>query len=173
METKLLLFADDTTVVLFDLRSVRALFVLHDCFEKVSGLKLNVAKTETMWIGSLQNCENEPLGVKWKTCVKVLGIFLTYDVQTLVEKNFKQRLKKIRNAINLWKSRGLSIHGKVNIIKAIPLPKLIYPSMVISTPSEVIKDFNNLVFHFFFFFFFFFFMEREGQSYSKFNVCTL
>jgi len=65
-----------------------------------------------------------------------------------VEKNFKQRLKKIRNAINLWNSRGLSIHGKVNIIKAILLPKLIYPSSVISTPSEVIKEFNNLVFHF-------------------------
>ena len=148
METKLLQFADDTTVVLSDLDSALALFVLLDCFEKVSGLKLNVAQTEAMWIGPLQNCENEPLGVKWKTCVKFLGIFITYDVQILVEKNFKQRLKKIRNAINLWKSRGLSIHGKVNIIKAILLLKLIYPSMVISTPSEVIKEFNNLVFHF-------------------------
>ena len=34
-----------------------------------------------MWIGSLQNCENEPLGVKCKTCVKFLGIYITYDVQ--------------------------------------------------------------------------------------------
>jgi len=65
-----------------------------------------------------------------------------------VEKNFKQRLKKIRNAINLSKSRGLSIHGKVNIIKAILLPKLIYPSSVISTLSEVIKEFINLLVHF-------------------------
>jgi len=56
LETKLLQFADDTTVVLSDLDSARALFVLLDCFEKVSGLKLNVAKTEAMWIGSLQNC---------------------------------------------------------------------------------------------------------------------
>ena len=148
LETKLLQFADDTTVVLSDLDSARALFILLDRFEKVSGLKLNVAKTEAMWIGSLQHCENKPLGVKWKTCVKFLGIFITYDVQILVEKNFKQRLKKIRNTINLWKSRGLSIHGKVNIIKATLLPKLIYPSSVISTPCEVIKEFNNLVFHF-------------------------
>jgi len=65
-----------------------------------------------------------------------------------VEKHFKQRLKKIRNAINLSKSRGLSIHGKVNIIKAILLPKLIYPSSVISTLSEVIKEFINLLVHF-------------------------
>jgi len=33
-------------------------------------------KTEAMWISSLQNCENEPLGEKWKTCVKFLGISL-------------------------------------------------------------------------------------------------
>ena len=30
-------------------------------------------------------------------------IFITYDVQILVEKNFNKRLNKIRNAINLWK----------------------------------------------------------------------
>ena len=35
-----------TTVVSSDLDSARALFVLLDCFEKVSGLKLNVLKTE-------------------------------------------------------------------------------------------------------------------------------
>ena len=60
--------------------------------------------------------------------VKFLGIFITYDVELLVEKNFKQRLKKIANLINLWRLRGLSIHGKVGVIKAILLPKMIYPS---------------------------------------------
>ena len=77
--------------------SAQALLKLLNDFEKVSGLKLNVMKTEAMWIGSLQNCEDEPLGFKWKTCVKFLGIFITYDVKILVEKNFKQRLKKIAN----------------------------------------------------------------------------
>ena len=148
LETKLLQFADDTTAILSDLDSAQALFTLLELFEKASGLKLNVTKTEAMWIGSLRNCESEPLGVKWKTCIKFLGIFITYDVQLLIEKNFKQRLKKIKNTINLWKSRGLSIHGKVNIIKTLLLPKMIYASSVICTPSDVIKEFNNLVFHF-------------------------
>ena len=115
LETKLLQFADDTTAVLSDLNSARALFKLLESFEKVSGLKLNVTKTGAMWIGSLWNCEEEPLGVKWQKCVILLGIFITYDVQLLVEKNFKQRLKKVKNTLNLWKWRGLSIHGKVNI----------------------------------------------------------
>ena len=123
-------------------------FELLERFEKASGLKLNVTKTEAMWIGSLQNCENEPLGVKCKTCVKFLGIYITYDVQMLVGKNFKQRLKKIKNTINLWNSRELSIYGKVNIIKTLLFPKMIYPSSVICTPYEVIKEFNSLIFRF-------------------------
>ena len=101
-----------------------------------------------MWIGSLQYCVDEPLGVKWQKCVKFLGIFIAYDVQLQVGKNFKQRLKKFRNTINLWKLRGLSIHGEVNIIKSILLPKMIYPSSVLNTPPEVIKEFHSLVFHF-------------------------
>ena len=52
--------------------------------------RLNVMRTEAMWIGSLQNCENEPLGIKCEGCVKFLGIYVTYDVQMLVGKNLKK-----------------------------------------------------------------------------------
>ena len=62
-----------------------------------------------MSIGSLQHCENKPRGVKWKTCVKFLGIFITYDVQILVEKNFKQRLKK-----NKKYNKFMEVKGFVN-----------------------------------------------------------
>ena len=31
---------------------------------------IDVTETGTMWIGSLQNCENKPLVIKWKTRVK-------------------------------------------------------------------------------------------------------
>ena len=147
-ETKLLQFADDTTSVLSDLNSAKAFFNLLDDFEKVSGLKLNVEKTEAMWIGSFSDRVDTPFGVKWQKCVKFLGIFITYDVQLLVEKNFKQRLKKVKNTINSWKIRGLSIYGKVNIIKSILFPKMIYPSSILCTPAEIIKEFQTLIFNF-------------------------
>lgn len=93
-----------------------------------------------MWIGSNNNCEDTPLGIKWQKCVKCLGVFITYDVQLLVEKIFKQfRLKKVKNVINLWKTRGLSIHGKENVIKSLLLPKMIYPSSILCTPVQIIK----------------------------------
>ena len=144
----MLQFADDTTAVLSDLNSADTLFSLLKKFEKVSSLKRNVKKTEAMWIGSLKSCEDLLLGVKWQTCVKFLGIHITYDIKLSVGKNFKQRLKKIKNVINFWKVRGSSIHGKVTIIKTFPLSKMIYSSSVLTTPPEVIKEFNTLVFHF-------------------------
>ena len=106
------------------------------------------SKSSCKWMGSLRSCEDQSLGVTWQTCVKFLGIHITYDVKLLVETNFKQRLKKIRNTINLWTVRGLSIHGKVTIIKAFLLSKMIYPSSVLTTQPEIIKEFNTLVFQF-------------------------
>ena len=148
LETKLLQFADDTTAILSNLNSANALFSLLEDFAKASGLKLNVKKTEAMWIGSLRSCEDQPLEVKWQTRVKFLGIHITYDVKLLVEKNFRQRLKKIRNTIDLWKVRGLSIYDKVTIIKAFLLSKMISPSSALPTPPKIIKEFNTLVFQF-------------------------
>ena len=60
-------------------------------------------------------------------------------------------VEKMKNLINLWKFRGLSIHGKVNTITAILLLKmiLVYPSSVIYTLSKVIK--NSITSHFSFY----------------------
>ena len=87
-----------------------------------------------MWIGSLKSCKDQPLGVKWQTCVKFLGIHITYDIKRSVE-------KKIKNVINLWKVLGLSIHGKVMIIKCFLLSKMI--CSVLTTPLEIIKKLNK------------------------------
>ena len=52
-----------------------ALFrLLHD-FKIVSGLKINCAKTEAMWIGSSRNnyCKAQLFGIKWpKEPIKAL-----------------------------------------------------------------------------------------------------
>ena len=64
--------------------------MLHK-FEKVSGLRLNLGKTEAMWIGSKRNSKDTPMNVKWpKGPIKVLGIFLTYDCQAGKRYNFDQ-----------------------------------------------------------------------------------
>ena len=65
-----------------------------------------------MWIGSTKENKAKPLGVKWPNePIKALGVYYTYDVKLLREKNFIERLDGIKI---------LSIFG----------PREVYPSMV-------------------------------------------
>ena len=95
------------------------MFELLNFFEDISGLKINCKKTEGMWIGSTKENKAKPLGIKWPNePIKALGVYYTYDVNLLREKNFIERLDSIKKLINIWSSRGLSIYGKLTIIKS-------------------------------------------------------
>ena len=111
-ETKLLQYADDSTAILSDKNSATALFKLLDFFRSVSGLKINCTKTEGMWIGSARHSISKPFGIKWPDePIKALGVYFTYDIKLLHEKNFIEILDSIKKLINIWSSRGLSIYG--------------------------------------------------------------
>ena len=149
VETKLLQYADDMTAVLSDIDSAQVLFELLDHFKTISGLMVNCSKTEGMWIGALKNDKKKPFGIKWPNGpIKALGVFYTYDSKLLMEKNFIENLDKIRKLLNLWSSRGLSLHGKVAIIISLVIPKFVYVSSLIPTPKEVVKDLNRMLFNF-------------------------
>ena len=64
------------------------------------------------------------------------------------EKNFKDKVFKIKKLINIWSSRGLSLYGKVTVIKSLVLPKLVYISSLLPTPQAIIKEVNQLIFNF-------------------------
>ena len=99
-ETKLLQYVDDSTAVLSDKNSATALFKLLDFFRSVSGLKINCTKTEGMWIGSARHSKSKPFGIKWPDePIKALGVYFTYDIKLLNEKNFIERLDSIKNLL--------------------------------------------------------------------------
>ena len=115
-ETKVLQFADNTTAVLADTSSAERLFELLNKFEILSGLKINCSKTEGMLIGSKRHHKEKTFGIKWPDePIKALGVYFTYDQKLLKEKNFIERLDSIKQPINIWSARGLSIYGKVPI----------------------------------------------------------
>ena len=69
-------------------------------------------------------------------------------IKLLHEKNFIERLDSIKKLINIWSSRGLSIYGKVTVIKSLLIPKFVYVSSLLPTPKELVKDLNRLLFKF-------------------------
>ena len=148
-ETKVLQYADDTTATLADVHSAKSLFKLMEIFKNISGLNINSSKTEGMWIGSFRGKMEEPFSIKWpKTPIKALGVYFTYDTKLLKEKNFIERLDSIKKLINIWSSRGLSLYGKVTIIKSFLISKFVYVCSVLPTPKEAVSELNRMLFTF-------------------------
>ena len=103
-----------------------------------------------MWIGSSRKNQTKPFGIKWPSePIKALGVFYTYDPKLLHEKNFIEKLDSIKKLVNMWSARGLSLYGKVTIIKSLIIPKFICDiSSLLPTPKETIKVLNQLRYKF-------------------------
>ena len=99
--------------------------------KKCSGLKVNSTKTEAMWTGSCRNNTETSLALKWRKTVKALGVHFSYNNEELVQKNFYDKLGGLKSQIRWWSWRGLSLIGKVTIIKSLLLPKVLYASSIL------------------------------------------
>ena len=148
-ETKILQYADNTKAVLSGINSAQTLFKLLDDFKKLSGFEVNPTKTEGMWIGCSRENKTKPFDIKWPgEPIKALGVYYSYDQKLLLEKNFIENLDSVKKLINIWSARGLSPYGKVTIIKTLIVPKFVYVSSLLTTPSGVIQELNRLIFKF-------------------------
>ena len=136
-EIKITQYADDTTVLLKDLDSVLQLLKLLDQFKRVSGLEINANKTEAMWLGSWRNRKNKPFGFKWPhEPIYALGIHFSYDLEQANSLNFEEKARNLEKTLNNWKRRKLTLIGKINIVKALGLSKLVYCSSLLTETSS-------------------------------------
>ena len=65
-----------------------------------------------------------------------------------MKKNFIQKLDSVKKLANIWSLRGLSLYGKVTVIKSLIIPKFVYVSSLLTIPKGVIKELNQLIFKF-------------------------
>ncbi len=70
------------------------------------------------------------------------------DPQVLMNENFMPRLKIMNNILHMWLCRGLSLKGKVTILKSLTLPILYYAMSVLPIPTEVIEIAENMIIDF-------------------------
>ena len=80
--------------------------------------------------------------------IKALGAYYSYDLTLLREKNFLENMDKIKKLLNLWSNRGLSLYGKVTVIKSLVIPKLVYICSLLPVADEFVKELNRLVLNF-------------------------
>ena len=142
--------ADDTSLLCKDLNSVKSAITLLNTFRRVSGLKLNQSKTEALWLGPWRFSDFKPLGLKWtKDPVRILGIFISYDEKGNYKKNITEKIEKMDNRLNFWRSRGLTLLSRCLIFKSLGIPQLIYSASMLNMPQETsIKLVTSYLFNF-------------------------
>jgi len=64
------------------------------------------------------------------------------------KKNFIENLDSVKKLTNIWSARGLSLYGKLTIIKSLIVPKFVFVSQLLTTPKGVIQELNQLIFKF-------------------------
>ena len=148
-EIKLVQYADDTTAILKDLKSVTNFLTLTNTFENVSGLKINKEKTEAIWLGPGKPPFTLPHKIKWSNKpIKILGIYFSCDYEEMIDINYSNKIKAIQRMIFMWQQRDLSLTGKVLIIKALAMSQILYLANLLPFPDDKIKQVEDILYGF-------------------------
>ena len=118
-------------------------------FSLVSGLKINIDKTECMGVGRLRDIKADVHGIKInEKPIKYLGIYVGNDSEECMKINWDDNIKKMKKTLVSWKSRDLTIFGKITIIKTLAISKLTFVAQNLTIPDSIIKEINKILFQF-------------------------
>ena len=141
---KIGMYADDTFLMLDGSESSLSESVqVLDGFHACSGLKINLEKTQAIWLGKLKRQTYEicgDLNLNWVKNFKLLGVNFSVNLEEIVVSNFLTKILDIEKLLNLYKRFNFSIIGKVTVIKTLALPKLVYLLTVLPNPDQKIMN---------------------------------
>ena len=145
LEEKISQYADDTNIWSESSEQlVNAVIKQFDQFYANTGLKVNYEKSVIYKIGS-QPESNDRFQLirkfRWGTNrINTLGLTVMLDcLEDLEECNFHEIMEKAQNILTMWKSRGLSIIGKVEMINSLVNSLFVYKMQVLPTISEGVE----------------------------------
>ena len=149
---KIILYADDLNVYLqYDENSLRALIQILEDFKGISGLKIQLAKTQVVLLGTSQTDQLKlcpDLELKWDQTFKMLGIYFNADSGQYTV-NYEEKINDIIKEVTNWKSRFVSIIGRKNIVNGLFLSKLTHLVAILpNLPNKKVKEVENILYDF-------------------------
>jgi len=99
-----------------------------------------------MWLGTSRKNTAKPLGIAWSAnSILALGIILSYNDEIVYNKNIEQKLIKMKNLLNLWYPRNLTLYGRITILKFLAISKLVYNTSVLTFPTKFTAMVNQAI----------------------------
>ena len=142
---KLAMFADDMTSFVRDKMSYLALFETLKLFGTYFSLKINHDKTEILLLGDMEASCSELDVKEISKAIKILGVNFTYNYSLFYKLNFESIEKYLRGLLKGWGWRGLTLLGKIQVIKSFAIPKSY--TELLSFHAE--KTFSKKLMHYF------------------------
>jgi hypothetical protein len=132
--------ADDTFVLCDDTNSLSITLNVINEYSAYAGTKLNVKKSEGMWLGNNRECDGNVCGIRFdKNPIRCLGIYVGYNKNACKEKNWLEKLNKIEQILNGWRKRHLTLFGKIIVLKSLIMSSLIHNFSLLETPDDIVK----------------------------------
>ena len=150
-EIKIGQYADDTFLTLDGSEgSIRRSIDILTNFESISGLKINVDKTQLIKLGKEYEEKICPiLNIQYSKTFKLLGINFSVNLGEMEDINFTEKIANIRKIIKLYQWRNLSMAGRITMVKMQILPKLIHLLVVLPSPNQqLMNEINNILLQF-------------------------
>lgn len=136
-------YADDTTITVREGNSVKRVLEIVKMFGKASGAKINVDKSELMYIGEVERVE---VGIRVEEkYMKVLGVYLGVESKEARDVTWTGVINKIRTVSATWKGRKLKLNGKVIVVNSLLLSVCVYVMSVMEMPGWVMNELNKIV----------------------------
>lgn len=139
---KLTSYCDDVTVILDGSEeSMSECLRIFDQFKGISGLELNLEKTQAFWVGygaPLKPPICPSLNIQWpRGHLEVLGVKIPNDPKTNIAKlNYETKFESIVARFTPWNGRGLTPYGRIHLIKSEIISQLVYLMSVLPNPAQ-------------------------------------
>ena len=141
-------FADESTVFLNDLLSVKNLIDTFTVFSLFLELKSNFRKCEFAGLGFLKGVLEAVRVLKsvnlTTDIIKILGAHFSYNSTLKVQNNFLDTLKSIQQVLRFWNKRMLLLEGWIIIFKRFAISKIVYLAFLTVIPNSLIEELQKI-----------------------------
>ena len=143
-ESKWVGYSDDGNATLTDFNSVKKLFKLLEIYQRASGAKVNLQKTQGFLMGKLRYEKDTPLDIRWTNDkIKIFGFY--FGNVDVLDDNWKPKINKLKTILNIWLRRKLTLNGKVTVVNSLATSQIWYLSNVITLPEKYINELDKLI----------------------------
>ena len=101
---------------------------------------MNYDKTEMLRVGSMIEADAHfysGLPLHWSDgVIKVLGIYFAANNVEAAKKNYDETLSKAKNILKIWKTRKLTLLGKITVVNTLIMPLIIYRLQSLQSPNK-------------------------------------